>query len=318
MEIVKLNDIEYINCDEFFKKAPIYCKDSRNGRELIKNKKIKDFIYVRLKENKWIITDGKSYKYDKILFKKSFIDTIKEITEPIIIDDKYETAPDIIHLDNNEKFRDNEGNILEIETLGDREVNSIYFKVKDVMNGFNMDRLNDILQDKNKCYNENVDYKYFMINREINNKIKMKKELYLTLKGFLRVIHVSRNNKFNHKNIYIIKKWLDNFDIKNIDNYKLDNNDIINSNKNGYIYIVTSELLNFVKIGMWRGNISSLYSHYITYYGNNINIDYYYVNNVRKIEYNIHKHFQEFRISNELFDKKYYNDYKQYINNVLL
>ena len=30
MEIVKLNDIEYINCDEFFKQAPIYCKDSRN------------------------------------------------------------------------------------------------------------------------------------------------------------------------------------------------------------------------------------------------------------------------------------------------
>ena len=145
MEIVKLNDIEYINCDEFFKKAPIYCKDSRNGRELIKNKKIKDFIYVRLKENKWIITDGKSYKYDKILFKKSFIDTIKEINEPIITDAKYETAPNIIHLDNNEKFRDNEGNILEIETLGDREVNSIYFKVKDVMNGFKIEHLQDTL-----------------------------------------------------------------------------------------------------------------------------------------------------------------------------
>ena len=72
MEIVKLNEIEYINCDDVFKKAPIYCKDSRNGRELIKNKKIKDFIYARLKENKWTITDGKSYKYDKILFKKSF------------------------------------------------------------------------------------------------------------------------------------------------------------------------------------------------------------------------------------------------------
>ena len=134
----------------------------------------------------------------------------------------------------------------------------------------------------------------------------------------LRLINVSRNNKFNKNNKYIIKKWLDNFDTKNINNYKLNTNDIINSNKNGYIYIVTSELLNFVKIGMWRGNISSLYSRYITYYGNNINIDYYYVNNVRKIEYNIHKNFQEFRISNELFDKKYYNDYKQYINNVLL
>ena len=196
MEIIRLNEIEYINCDDVFKKAPIYCKDSRNGRELIKNKKIKDYIYVRLKENKWIITDGKSYKYDKILFKKLFIDTIKEINEPIIIDDKYELLPEIIHLDNNEKFRDNEDNILEIETVGEREVNSIYFKVKDVMNGFNMDRLNDILQDKNKCYNENIDYKYFMINyTNSGNKQIKKKELYLTYRGLLRVLFVSRNGK---------------------------------------------------------------------------------------------------------------------------
>jgi hypothetical protein len=41
MEIVKLNEIEYINCDDVFKKAPIYCKDSRNGRELIKNESLK-------------------------------------------------------------------------------------------------------------------------------------------------------------------------------------------------------------------------------------------------------------------------------------
>ena len=79
MEIVKLNEIEYINCDDFFKKAPIYCKDSRNGRELIKNKKIKDFIYVRFKDNKWIITDGKSPKYDKILFTDTFMKTIDEL-----------------------------------------------------------------------------------------------------------------------------------------------------------------------------------------------------------------------------------------------
>jgi hypothetical protein len=194
MEIVKLNEIEYINFDDFFKKAPIYCKDSRNGRELIKNKKIKDFIYVRLKENKWIITDGKSYKYDKILFKKSFIDTIKEITEPIIIDNKYETVPDIIHLDNNEKFKDNEGNIIEIETLGERKVNNIYFKVKDVMIGFGMDNLITTIIDKNTTYNENIDYKYFYLKKEVNKQIK-KKELYLTYRGLLRVLFVSRNGK---------------------------------------------------------------------------------------------------------------------------
>ena len=114
METITINDIEYINSEDVFKNAPIYCKDCRNGRELIKNKKINDFIYAKPKDNKWIISNGKSYKYDKILLLKSFVDTIPEISNPIIFNDKYETVPDIIHLENHEKF--NDGNIIEIES----------------------------------------------------------------------------------------------------------------------------------------------------------------------------------------------------------
>jgi hypothetical protein len=145
----------------------------------------------------------------------------------------------------------------------------------------------------------------------------MKKELYLTYKGFLRVLFVSKNNKFNNTNIYIIKKWLDIFDNSNITNYNINIEDIKDSTKYGYIYIVTSKLLNFVKIGMWRGKLCSLRSRYITYYGNDINIDYFYVKNVNQIEYHIHKYFDKYRISNELFDKKYYDDYKNYINTLI-
>ena len=171
---------------------------SKNGRELIKNKKIKDFIYARLKDNKWSITDGKSYKYDKILIKKLFVDTIKEINKPIITDDKYETAPEIINLENNEKFKDDESNILEIETRGERNVNNIYFKVKDIMNGFEMDNLITIIIDKRRIngYSENIHYKYF--NCKIlgsTQKIIIKKELFLTYEGILRVLFVSHNKK---------------------------------------------------------------------------------------------------------------------------
>jgi len=197
MEMITLNDIEYFNCDDIFEKAPIYCKDCRNGRELIKNKKIKDFIYARLKDNKWTITDGKSYKYDKILFKKSFIDTINEINNPIISDDKYELAPDIIHLENTEKFKDTEGIILEIETRGERKVNNIYFKVKDVMTSFRMENLQIVLLNNNRDgYNENIHYKFFNCKNKIKDlKIKIKKELFLTYEGMLRVLFASHNNK---------------------------------------------------------------------------------------------------------------------------
>jgi len=67
---------EYILVENIFNKAPVYCKESRNGRELIKNKKITDYIYAKIKEGVWIQSDGKSYKYDKILLKKSFVETI--------------------------------------------------------------------------------------------------------------------------------------------------------------------------------------------------------------------------------------------------
>ena len=69
MNTITINDTEYINSEDVFIKAPIYCKDSRNGRELIKNKSIKDFIYAKPKDNNWIISNGKSYKWQK---KQSF------------------------------------------------------------------------------------------------------------------------------------------------------------------------------------------------------------------------------------------------------
>ena len=190
METITINDIEYINSEDVFKKAPIYCKDSRNGRELIKNKKIKDFIFAKPKENKWNLSDGKSYKYDKVLLKKTLVDTIKEINNPVIIENKYELIPDIINLDNHEKFKDNEGNIIDIETRGIRKVNNIYFKIKDVMLGFGMDNLDKNIHDKKTAFIENEHYKYFIL-----QKTTIKKELYLTYEGILRVLFASHNKK---------------------------------------------------------------------------------------------------------------------------
>ena len=186
---------EYINSEDVFKKGPIYCKDCRNGRELIKNKKIIDFIYSKNKpkENKWIISDGKSYKYDRVLLKKSFVDTIPEICNPSVIDSesKYEVAPDIILLENHEKFKDNDGNILDIETRGIKP--NIYFKVKDIITTFDIAYLDKHIIDKKDEFIENEHYKYF-INKSSQNK-QMKKELYLTYRGILRVLFVSRSGK---------------------------------------------------------------------------------------------------------------------------
>ena len=79
MDIVIINDIEYIVLgDVFFNKAPVYCKQSHNSRELMRKKKIMDFIFAREIKEVWTITDGNNKKLDKVLLKKTFIYTIPE------------------------------------------------------------------------------------------------------------------------------------------------------------------------------------------------------------------------------------------------
>jgi hypothetical protein len=118
----------YIHSDYIIKKnAPIYCKGSRSARDLIKNKNIQNnnYLFARNKNNEWTITDGKSAKVDKVFFNESFIKTIPELNEnnqEKVFDDKgIEKAPIIIHLKDEDKFKDIDGNVIEIETRGERE-----------------------------------------------------------------------------------------------------------------------------------------------------------------------------------------------------
>ena len=118
----------------------------------------------------------------------AFNNTLPEINEEkIIIDDnKIELAPNIIHLDDTEKFRDDKG---------ERKVDGIYFKVKDIMTGFKMDNLLTTIIDKRKDgYFEEIHYKYFNCNKIVkaqNKTIKIKKELFLTYEGLLRDIIIN-------------------------------------------------------------------------------------------------------------------------------
>lgn len=203
METIIINNIEYCKGDDLFIHTPIFCKKSRTARELIKNKKIENTIYAKNINGEWIKTDGNSKKFDKILIPKNFCNKIPELNNEnyeIIIDDNgIEKAPEIICLNDNEKFKDENGNILEIETRGERKVDKIYFKVKDVEKVFEILRLDLIIIDNRSLYNTG-DYKYFNC-QEIINSIKktyketVKKTLFLTYSGILRVLFTTRNNK---------------------------------------------------------------------------------------------------------------------------
>ena len=87
--------------------------------------------------------------------------------------------------------------MIDIETRGERKVDCIYFKVKDVMVGFKMDNLDDNILDKKRGgYIEDNHYKYFNCKKpgkDGKKSDKIKKELFLTYEGILRVLFASHS-----------------------------------------------------------------------------------------------------------------------------
>ena len=202
-----------------------------------------------------------------MFFIESIINSIPELTnntiEQNITDDKgIEKAPPIIYLSDNEKFKDECDNVLEIETRGVRNEDNIYFKVNDIEKQFDMPNLKRVIIDYTKSYELNIDYKFFLCEKGTNNVIStkkksndkptIKKQLYLTYLGMLRMLFVSRNNKTRYfinwaKNILFAAQLgtteqKDNEHNINIYEMKISSKDLIIDNKDLIIENLKKEL----------------------------------------------------------------------------
>jgi prophage antirepressor-like protein len=127
-----------------------------------------------------------------------------------------EPVPPVLHLDDNEKFHDTDGNVLEIMTCGERHKDNIYFDMTDVAKAFEIPNLRKTLINKVSAYRRGIDYKVFITpkrsvinydtrnataNETANEKANEKttnKRTFLTLSGLIRVLHVSRNKNAEH------------------------------------------------------------------------------------------------------------------------
>jgi hypothetical protein len=72
-------------------------------------------------------------------------------------------APDIFHLDDTEKFRDYQGNVIDIETRGEKTRLGIYFSTTDITNKFYMPDLINKIRKENSGYEVNRHYKEFVV-----------------------------------------------------------------------------------------------------------------------------------------------------------
>lgn len=200
METYIIDEEEYHYGDDILKYAPVYCCRARTSRELIRKKNINigDYIYAKQIKNSWAVSDGKSCKFDKVFIKKDYLKDVKELNGNTCHDEdengvKYRSLPDILQLSDEEKFKDDDGNIVEIETRGERKPGKIFFKVKDVAGVFNMPTLHKVITKDDTSYAENKDFMYFTCGTTRSGLPT--KKIYLTHQGLLRVLFVSRNDK---------------------------------------------------------------------------------------------------------------------------
>lgn len=130
---------------------------------------------------------------------------ISDDTEKVVVT-RSSDLPPILELNADEKFQTVDGEVLEIETRGERHRSKIFFLVKDVMHAFGMPNLGQSLRHINGNYEKGVDFVTFIrcfegVNYSLETSYKSEEPiknsnpnvLFLTYTGMLKVLFRSRN-----------------------------------------------------------------------------------------------------------------------------
>lgn len=105
----------------------------------------------------------------------------------------YEYAPDILELEEHEKFRDTDGNVIDIEVRGERDINNCYFCANDISKMLNIKDITGTLQSTNSAFERNKDFITFNI-----GSVKFTPCIFLTFHGLTRLLFVRRHPIAKH------------------------------------------------------------------------------------------------------------------------
>lgn len=109
--------------------------------------------------------------------------------------------PPIVELSDNEKFKNHEGQVLNIMVRGMRNSKKIFFKGSDVESAFG---LKGLVTEMKKKYELDIDYRFFNGQSDEKEKEKEKNVLYLTFTGLVRVLMSKKSNQ----NVETFQNWL--------------------------------------------------------------------------------------------------------------
>lgn len=128
-------------------------------------------------------------------------DEVSKVNNVVI--KQFKPAPPILDVKEHEKFQADDGEIIEIETRGERHPDKIYFLVADVARGFGLHALMRDIINSTSSYESGEHYEYFLcriLHSKENNSKKsvVKKQLFLTYTGILKVLFAGRAGRVKH------------------------------------------------------------------------------------------------------------------------
>jgi predicted GIY-YIG superfamily endonuclease len=204
---ILLNNNSYYFVEEVKQICPAFFYGcAKTSRMIIDKKKINntDYIYATYapKILKWNLSE-ESVKSAKVLLTCNWVEqnvpNWKTENGTITNNEKLdlEIIPPVLELKYEEKFRDENGNIIEIETRGIKTLDGIYFYGKDVEKMLELDDISTLLNHETSSYIFNTHYKKFYRNEPVNHgsntKEKNYNRIYLTYFGLVKLLITTRS-----------------------------------------------------------------------------------------------------------------------------
>jgi len=148
--------------------------------------------------------NGVSKRLDKLFLRRTWV---KAITQISIDKSEEQMALPVLNLEDEEKLRDTDGNTIEVEVLGERHPNKVYFSMRDISEGLQMKNLKKTMTNEGNyvrgedyvCLVKDNNGNYFLPSTSVSDHDTSNKALYLTYAGLLCILFNARANKTARK-----------------------------------------------------------------------------------------------------------------------
>ena len=166
----------------------------------------KNTIHARKIGKKWVVSNGKSKKMDKLFIRRKWFDEyFEDDTSDSETDDdqnancipktnKIPEIPQVVDIEKNNSI----GGNMDILLVGKRTYDGIYFYAKDISREFGLKNVSNTLRNPNGSFVENTHYIYFMPGDSplsCIQKMRKVKQLFITYVGLLKLLYTSRNKQ---------------------------------------------------------------------------------------------------------------------------